>query len=143
VNNDTTRATRRNGLTRGTLLRRAGVAAGALGVVGLAGCGDSEGPGNGAALLSPDTDATELGWAPPQRPPLNCSLLSFFTPDEARAVEAITARFVPGTTDDPGAREACVAGYIDHKLTMYKTFSTPTYFHAPFAKPVDHGMPGP
>ena len=135
--------TRGNGLTRLTLLRRAGVAAGALGVVGLAGCGEGEGPANRAALLSTDTDATELGWAPPQRPPLNCSLLSFFTPEEARAVEAITARFVPGTPDDPGAREACVTGYIDHKLTMYKTFSAPTYFHAPFAKPVDHGMPGP
>ena len=57
VNDETTRATRRNGLTRETLLRRAGVAAGALGLVGLAGCGDSEEPGNGAALLSPDTDA--------------------------------------------------------------------------------------
>ncbi len=143
MNDDTTLATERNGLTRGSLLRRAGVAAGALGVVGLAGCGDSDGPGNGAALLSSDTDATELGWAPPQRPPLNCSLLSFFTPDEARTVEAIAARFVPGTPDDPGATEACVTGYIDHKLTTYRSFSTPTYFHAPFAKPVDHGAPGP
>jgi gluconate 2-dehydrogenase gamma chain len=143
VNEDTTLSPGRNGLTRVTLLRRAGIAAGALGFVGLAGCGDSEGPGNQAALLSSDTDATELGWAPPQRPPLNCSLLSFFTPEEARTVEAITERFVPGTPDDPGATEACVTGYIDHKLTAYKSFSTPTYFHAPFAKPVDHGTPGP
>jgi gluconate 2-dehydrogenase gamma chain len=143
VNDDNAQTRNGNGLTRSTLLRRAGLAAGALGVVGLAGCGEDEGPANRAALLSQDTDATELGWAPPERPPLNCSLLSFFTPDEARAVEAITARFVPGTSDDPGAREACVTGYIDHKLTMYKSFSTPTYFHAPFAKPVDHGMPGP
>ena len=54
MNEDTTLSPGRNGLTRGTLLRRAGIAAGALGVVGLAGCGDSEGPGNQAALLSSD-----------------------------------------------------------------------------------------
>jgi len=119
------------------------VAAGALGVVGLAGCGESGGPANQAALLSSDTDARDLGWAPPERPPLECNLLSFFTPEEARAVDAIVARFIPGTPDDPGAREACVAGYIDRKLTSYHAFSTPTYFHPPFAKPVDHGAPGP
>jgi gluconate 2-dehydrogenase gamma chain len=143
VKEDTEQSATRSGLTRLTLLRRAGVAAGALGVVGLAGCGEDEGPGNRAALLSTDTDARDLGYAPPQRPPLECNLLSFFTPDEARAVEAITARFVPGTPEDPGAREACVTGYIDRKLSSYHTFSTPTYFHAPFAKPVDHGTPGP
>lgn len=132
-----------NGLTRLTLLRRAGVAAGALGVVGLAGCGGDDGPANRAALLATDTDARDLGYAPPERPPLECNLLSFFTPDEARAVEAITARFIPGTPADPGAREACVTGYIDRKLTNFHSFSTPTYFHGPFAKPVDHGKPGP
>lgn len=140
---DDSERTTRSALTRLTLLRRAGVAAGALGVGGLAGCGESEGPANRAALLSPDTEATELGWAPPQRPPLNCNLLGFFTPEEGRTVEAITARLIPGTPEDPGAREACVTGYIDHKLTQFASFSTPTYFHAPFAKPVDHGMPGP
>jgi gluconate 2-dehydrogenase gamma chain len=133
----------KSGLTRSTLLRRAGLAAGALGVAGLAGCGGDDGPANRAALLAPDTDATELGWAPPRRPPLDCTLLSFFTPDEARTVEAITARFVPGTPEDPGAREACVTGYIDRKLAVYRAFSTPTYVHPPFAKPVDHGRPGP
>ena len=142
MDDDTERTTTKSGLTRLTLLRRAGVAAGALGVVGLAGCGE-EGPTNRAALLSTDTDARALGWAPPERAPLECNLLSFFTPDEARAVEAITARFIPGTPEDPGAREACVTGYIDRKLSTYNTFSTPTYFHAPFAKPVDHGAPGP
>jgi gluconate 2-dehydrogenase gamma chain len=143
VNDETTHVARRNGLTRMTLLRRAGVVAGALGVAGLAGCGGAEEPANRAALLSPDTDAAELGWLPPERPPLNCNLLGFFTPEEGRTVEAITARFIPGTPDDPGAREACVTGYIDHKLTQFASFSTPTYFHAPFAKPVDHGTPGP
>lgn len=141
MTDDTERTPQRNGLTRLTLLRRAGVAAGAIGVVGIAGCGGEE-PTNHAARLSTDTDATELGWAPPERPPLECNLLSFFTPDEALTIEAITARFVPGAPDDPGAREACVTGYIDRKLSTYHSFSTPTYFHAPFAKPVDHGTPG-
>ena len=143
MNDDSEHRPTTNGLTRLTLLRRAGVAAGALGVVGLAGCGGGDGPVNGAAQLATDTDARELGWAPPQRAPIECNLLGFFTPDEARTVEAITARFIPGTPEDPGAREACVTGYVDRKLTNYHTFSTPTYVHAPFAKPVDHGKPGP
>ncbi len=127
-------------ISRLLLLRRAGVLA--VGAAGLAACGESESR-NGAALLSSDTDARELGFAPPQRAPLYCQLTSFFTPDEAVAVESITARFVPGSPDDPGAREACVTGFIDSKLAKYASFATPTYFKGPFAKPVPKKATGP
>jgi gluconate 2-dehydrogenase gamma chain len=130
------------GLTRSTLLRRAGLVAGALGVSGLAACG-GDGDENGAALLSTDTDASELPYLPPARPPLDCKLLDFFTPAEALAVEAIALRFVPGTPEDPGAHEACVVEFVDQKLARYDSFATPTYFQEPFAKPVDAPSPGP
>ena len=127
-------------ISRSLLLRRAGVLA--VGAAGLAACGETETP-NGGALLPSDTNATALGFAPPARAPLFCQLTSFFTPEEATTVEAITARFLPGTPDDPGAREACVTGFVDSKLAKYAAFATPTYFKAPFAKPVPAKSTGP
>jgi gluconate 2-dehydrogenase gamma chain len=67
---------------------------------------------------------------------------NFFTKAEARTVEAFAMRLIPGDENDPGAREACVVTYIDHKLARFETFATPTYFHAPFAKPTT-SHPGP
>ena len=63
-------------------------------------------------------------------------------PEEAQDVEAFTARLIPGTPDDPGAREACVTNYIDRKLAEHKSFATTTYFHPPFAKPAKDTRPG-
>jgi len=40
----------------------------------------------------------------------------FFTEDEARTVEAITAQLIPADTD-PGAKEAGVVCYIDIQLS--------------------------
>lgn len=40
----------------------------------------------------------------------------FFTPDEARFVEAATARLIPADESGPGALEAGVASYIDKQL---------------------------
>jgi gluconate 2-dehydrogenase gamma chain len=42
--------------------------------------------------------------------------LEFLNAAEARAVEAIAARVIPGDEDDPGAREAGVLTYIDRAL---------------------------
>jgi gluconate 2-dehydrogenase gamma chain len=42
--------------------------------------------------------------------------LTFFNPHEAATVEAMAARIIPGTPDDPGAREAEVIVYIDRAL---------------------------
>lgn len=129
-------------INRTAFLRRAGVAAAAVGVGGLTACGANE-QQNSAALLATDTEATAIGYAPPQRLPLLCKVLSFFTAEEGATVDAITARFIPGSVDDPGAHEACVTGFIDHKLSSFQTFSVPTYFRAPFAKPVPKAKTGP
>src|SRR5438132_447265 len=126
-----------DGYTRLSLLRRAGVAATAIGAVGLvAGCGDEQDTGSGSAALSNDTEALELPYPPPAKT-LECQLLGFFGPHEGRTVEAIAARLVPGSPDDPGATEACVIGFVDQKLASYQSFATPTYFKGPFAKSVD------
>ena len=53
---------------------------------------------------------------------------------EAVAVEMITARLLPGTPDDPGAREAGVVYYIDYLLSQNEGFVEPTYRAGPWAK---------
>ena len=50
----------------------------------------------------------------------------FFTPEEARTVEAICAQLIP-TDQDPGAREAGVVDYIDIQLTRALKRSQPAY----------------
>lgn len=57
-----------------------------------------------------------------------------FTEDEAAIVEALTARIMPGTPDDPGAREAGVVYYIDYLLTQNDGFVEPVYLIGPFAR---------
>ncbi|MBX6343052.1 MAG: gluconate 2-dehydrogenase subunit 3 family protein, partial [Thermomicrobiaceae bacterium] len=42
--------------------------------------------------------------------------LQFFSAEEAETVEALAARILPGSPDDPGAREAGVVTYIDRAL---------------------------
>lgn len=60
-------------------------------------------------------------------------VLGFFTLEEARTVEALTATIIPGTPEDPGAREAGVVLYIDGLLWFDRGFGTRTYYSAPFA----------
>jgi gluconate 2-dehydrogenase gamma chain len=133
-------------LTRRRLLLAAGGAAAAAGLASVPGCGDSE-PSSAAeaSVADANVDAPQLRSAPfipSQAPPLNCNLLGFFSRDEALAVEAFTARLIPGSAEDPGAREACVTNYIDRKLAEHVTFATTTYFKEPFAKPAKGRKPG-
>ena len=137
---------RRTGLTRRRLLIVAGGSAAAAGLVTLPGCGGDEEAATSpdASLADANVDAPQLRSEPyiPTQAPLNCFLLTFFGADEARDVEAFTARLIPGSPDDPGAREACVTNYIDRKLAEHKSFATTTYFHPPFAKPAKGHAPG-
>src|SRR3954451_23277534 len=59
--------------------------------------------------------ATPAPQASPVAPPEveATSAIQFFNPVEAALVEALTARILPGTPDDPGAREAGVVYFID------------------------------
>jgi gluconate 2-dehydrogenase gamma chain len=45
--------------------------------------------------------------------------LMFFNEDEARTIEAITARLIPGDSLHPGAREAGAVIYIDQAIAGY------------------------
>ncbi len=67
--------------------------------------------------------------------------LRFFTPHEARTVEALTARLLPGTPDDPGAREAGVVYYIDNVLAAPEGFNEPIYRRPPFAQVYEGDAP--
>ena len=128
----------RDRLTRRGLLARAGVLAATaeLGASSLAGCG-SAGQST-PAPLGGDTDDTEAGFTPPSLRPAGAAIYSFFTADEAKAVDAMAARLIPGSADDPGAREAGVVTYIDLKLAQFPTFAVQTYFHGPFESLVNH-----
>jgi gluconate 2-dehydrogenase gamma chain len=66
--------------------------------------------------------------------PINPSILRSFTPHEARTVEALTARILPGSPEDPGAREAGVVSYIDNMLAYSEGFVESTYREPPFAQ---------
>jgi gluconate 2-dehydrogenase gamma chain len=68
-------------------------------------------------------------------------ILRFFTPHEARTVEAFTARLLPGTPDDPGAREAGVVFYIDSLMSNPDGFAEPVYRMPPFAAVDDRDEP--
>jgi hypothetical protein len=81
----------------------------------------------------------EVPYAPASPPPAD--ILSFFTPHEAKTVEALTARILPGTPDDPGAREAGVVNYIDKKMVFNEGFAEPTYRSAPFAQTYEGDKP--
>jgi gluconate 2-dehydrogenase gamma chain len=75
---------------------------------------------------------------PPDRPP---GVYEFFTPTEARTIEAVAARILPGSADDPGAREAGVVIYIDAKLARFDQFAEPTYWEGPFAEGYEGARP--
>jgi gluconate 2-dehydrogenase gamma chain len=132
----------RTALTRRSLLTRAGAAAAAIGVGGIAGaCASDAGSGVGPASIAPDTDASGMPFMPGMQVPM-AGVLGFFTKDEARAVDALASRFLPGSAEDPGARELGVVTFIDHKLASFHSFATPTYFKPPFAVGTS-GHPGP
>ena len=72
-------------------------------------------------------------------PPAN--VLQVFTLHEAKTVEALTARIMPGTPDDPGAREAGVVNFIDNMLAFNEGFDDPTYRQAPYAEVYEGDQP--
>ena len=74
----------------------------------------------------------EVPYTPTEAPPAN--ILRVFTPHEALTVEALTARILPGTPDDPGAREAGVTTYIDNFLAVKDGLPEATYREPPFAQ---------
>lgn len=76
----------------------------------------------------------------PAEPPAP-GVLRYFTPHEARTVEALTGRILPGTPEDPGAREAGVLYYIDNMLAYQEGFPEPVYRQPPFAETYEGDEP--
>lgn len=77
---------------------------------------------------------------PPSVPP-SAQRLRFFSPQEARTVEALTARLLPGTPEDPGAREAGVVIYIDYLLSLEEGYGERTYREPPYAQTYEGDAP--
>ncbi len=78
----------------------------------------------------------------PTLPP-DPDVLLFLTPEEARTVEAIAATLIPGTAEDPGAREAGVLTFIDHMLATADGWAEPTYMEPPLVKTYEGDTPPP
>lgn len=122
-------------LTRRSVLKSLSVLGGA-GLVGgatLAACTpDAAGPSTAGGAVG-----TEEGVHQPERSPLPPDevpdSLRFFTDQEARLLEAMLARLVPGDDKDPGAVQMGVARYIDGKLAGSTPYAEPTYTNGPFA----------
>ncbi len=93
-------------------------------------------PPLGAAEKYPDVPSA------PSTPP-DPKVLQYLTVDEARAIEAFTARIIPGTPQDPGAREAGVVTFIDNMLATNQGDVEPTYSSGPFAHTYDSDTPPP
>jgi gluconate 2-dehydrogenase gamma chain len=130
----------KKGISRRSFLKLAGASLGIT--VSAAAC---EAMSQEEALAQP-FESTPSSQEPPQNlagpqdmpPP---GVLGFFTPDEARTVEALTATLLPGTPSDPGAREAGVVYYIDALLWYDRGFGARTYYRPPFAMAYEGDSP--
>jgi gluconate 2-dehydrogenase gamma chain len=68
--------------------------------------------------------------------------VKFFTDAEAKTVDAIASRIMPGTADDPGAHEAGVVTYIDNQLFGTNLgYDLKTYQLGPFLVMSDQTLP--
>lgn len=72
----------------------------------------------GALACREQMDPQAMNHGPPLDTPAPPRELKFLTPDEAKEVEAISARVIP-TDETPGAREAGVVWFIDFALTTF------------------------
>jgi gluconate 2-dehydrogenase gamma chain len=80
----------------------------------------------------------QIPFAPAQPPPY---ILTVLTAAEGKEVEALTARMYPGDANDPGAREAGVANFVDKQLAFNDGFVEYTYVHPPHAKTYEGDTP--
>lgn len=131
-------------ISRRGLLKGAGALLGAAGIGAAAGCGVQAAQQPGPELLPQDLVATGEQYpavpaTPAEAPPEG--VLRVFTALEARTVEALTARILPGDADDPGAREAGVVYYIDTMLARQEGFVMPSYREPPFAEAYEGDEP--
>jgi gluconate 2-dehydrogenase gamma chain len=110
-------------VTRRLFLKTSGAAVASVGVAAPTAAQQATPPATPAAEASP-VAGEEAATA---------AAVEFFNPVEAAMVEALTARIIPGTPDDPGAREAGVVYYIDRTLAGPNGgYTVKTYEQGPF-----------
>ena len=126
-------------LTRRGFLQVAGLVAAAVAGTGIATRRNTPVVNTPPNEVPVQSQYPEVPYAPSEPPPAN--VLAFFTTHEAKTVEAITARILPGTPDDPGAREAGVVNYIDKTMVFNEGFAEPTYRQPPFAQTYEGDNP--
>lgn len=133
-------------MSRRAFLKGVGVITAAGATAAVTGCepvAQQGAAGTGAAptVIPVPLQYPEVPYTPTQLPPPG--QLRVFTPHEARTVEALTARILPGTPDDPGAREAGVVFYIDGMLAFQEGFNEATYRSGPYVQTFDPANPAP
>ena len=128
-----------NTLSRRGFFKVAGIFLAAAGV--MVACKQETGalPPLSATAVPTQSQYPEVPYAPEVPPPAN--VLVVLTPREAQTVEALTARIMPGTPSDPGAREAGVANFVDKMLAFNEGYVEPTYRQPPFAKTYEGEKP--
>lgn len=75
----------------------------------------------------------------PDEPP--STEFTAFTEYQGAMVEALVAQYIPGTEDDPGAREAGVVHYIDFILSTNSGLHQPIYTLGPYARAYEGESP--
>jgi gluconate 2-dehydrogenase gamma chain len=122
-------------VSRRTFLKGTGAAAAVASVAVVTGSCDPPAASDGfhAGLTEPPPGtASDPTPPPPAVQPGN--VLRFFSPDEAKTVDALTSRLMPGDANDPGAHEAGVVWFIDAALANDGGFNQPIYHDPPFAQ---------
>ncbi|HEY8448024.1 MAG TPA: gluconate 2-dehydrogenase subunit 3 family protein [Thermomicrobiales bacterium] len=120
-------------ISRRRFLKGSGAAAAATGLAGvglvaernISASGSGHPEAHHHAHFAPSDTATT-------RPVSANIALTFFNRHEYETVDALTARIIPGTPDDPGAREARVVDYIDSALAGPYGWGLQTYRQGPY-----------
>lgn len=125
-------------LSRRNFLKLAGASAAAAGLSAAgAGCQPLDEPLPPVEQLIPERLPLPVQYPEVPYPPREIpepGPLRFFTPHEAQTAEAFSARLLPGTVDDPGAREAGVVYYMDRLLADLEGLPEPVFREPPFAQ---------
>lgn len=130
------RAMRQSQFSRRRFLKQTGALGAAVAGVGVASAQESTPVATPGATPMPNTGMEWEVFEGVPETPLHPPEMDFkaLTNAEAIAVEMITARLLPGTPEDPGAREAGVVYYIDYLLSQDEGFVEPTYRAGPWAR---------
>jgi gluconate 2-dehydrogenase gamma chain len=130
-------------VTRRTLVRGSGALVMSSVVTGAAsGCTNILTGTTQPALPTPVPVAEQYPVPPPPDTPPVPGELQFFSEEQARTLDALVATILPGSSDDPGAREAGVVAYIDNLLASFPDgFAQPIYREGPFAEPYAGDQP--